>query len=228
MPSAPAKPRPPWSARVSRAEFRVLAELPSHSRVRPLAPTPKPDGETPSHLEPLGLRSFSNTPPSPRPPAGAGSYGPRSPAPRTVLITLRVMPSAPAKPRPPWSARVSRAEFRVLAELPSSASVRPLAPTPLRIGTMRPTLPPTFTPSPRPGRAQAHSRGCSEAWRARTPGPRLTKNASTPAAPWRGARNPRPPHRPRMGHRRENPSEKTLLCGVPISCGVSFLAGGWV
>ncbi|MBB5040618.1 hypothetical protein HNQ64_004910 [Prosthecobacter dejongeii] len=70
----------------------------------------------------------------------------------------RVLSSASSRnshlaPRPPWSARVSRAEFCVLAELPSHARVRPLTPTPLRMGTMRPTLPLHPLP-PRPGGAK--------------------------------------------------------------------------
>ncbi len=74
--SAPTQPRPPWSARVSRAGFCVLAEPRYHAPVRPFAPS-QADGGTPSHLEPLGLRS-PQTPTSPVRPLAYRCKGPTS------------------------------------------------------------------------------------------------------------------------------------------------------
>ncbi len=120
MPSAPAKPRPPWSARILRAEFRVLAELPSNAPRPPLAPVPRGAWHS--------LRGFA--------------------------LARNVRPSqAPvrhgAHMRLSRDCGILRAEFRVLAELPSGPPSAP-GPTPLRIGTMRPTLPPSAASFPSP------------------------------------------------------------------------------
>ncbi len=231
MPSAPTRPRPPWSARILRAEFRVSrnSHLVHHSPLAPprcalgqcalpspLASSPpalegrKPlaGGEGAQHREPPvwritphafsggvlegrekgppapgprrglaagstllaplqgaagvdaflvrrgsgGSRSSSLAPPPAtfRRPSGAGGVLRAAPA-GTVLITLRVMPSAPTRLRPPWSARILRAEFRVSRN--SHLMPHPLpGSTPLRIGTMRPTFPPCIIPPALEGR----------------------------------------------------------------------------
>ncbi len=75
-----------------RGKTRAWATLSCQSPPAPFAPIPKPDGETPSRLEPLGLRVPSD---------------------RTVFITLRVMSSAPTKPRPPLGYPPWKGERRV-------------------------------------------------------------------------------------------------------------------
>ncbi len=124
-------------------------------------------------------------------PATSAQAKPRPPPPRTVLITLRVMPSAPNKPRPPPGLVPERS-----AETPLRP-IRPLAQSPrgarrLLSASSAPT-PPRPPPCTSNGARNSHSaagRQTSESRASKAPSPTTTREPHpTPSKNFHTARD---------------------------------------